>query len=164
MIPIWFGFVSPFKERDVQLQTFHLSCSDAICFLLSAERNWKVTTVSPPPSLPHQVTVFDSRQPYPISPGKTLFWTSSVFSAILWSHLSSCLQLHDLIHLCYRTGKAPAFLLAQLCPLLAALVVFHSCLPQIPNGYLQVLAKASAAYLTYSLLMSSISLSFKMSQ
>lgn len=114
----------------------------------------------PTPSFPVPFTIFDSHQLYPISPGKTSFWTSSVLGSLI--PLIFCLQLHDLLHPCYHTGKA-ADLLAQLCPLLAVLV-FHSCLSQISNGYPQVLAEASSAYLTYSFLMSYIHLAFKTSE
>lgn len=138
MIPIWFGFVSLFKERDVQLQAFHLSRSAAISFLLPAERNWKLTTVSPLPPFP-------PRSPFSTAPAVPHFsWQNLVLDLIgSWCYslitLIVCLQFHDLLHVCYRTGKAPA-LLAPLRPLLAALD-FHSCLPQISNGYLQVLAE-----------------------
>lgn len=77
----------------------------------------KFITVSSPP-----FTIFHSHQLYRISPGKTLFWTLSVVSIIIWFHFSvfSCMTYYISSVTVLPRHQLPY--LAQLWPLSAALV------------------------------------------
>lgn len=93
---------------------------------------------------PPPFTIFHSHQLYCLSPGKTLFWTSSVLSVIIWSPLScvfSCVAYYISVVIILPRHQ-PSFL-AQLCPFQLSSLFFIPILSQIQNGHLQVLAEAS---------------------
>lgn len=109
------------KKRHVQLQAFHLSCSDVISFLLSVESNWKVITVSPP------VHHFPQPPAVPPFPWQNLVLDLSSSQRYYLIPLILRLQLRGLLHqCCYHTTKAPTFFFSSVMSLSAVLVVFHS--------------------------------------
>lgn len=119
---VWFCFpLSRKRCATTNLLSLLLRCHQ-LSFVCSEEL--ESYSCVPTPSFPFPVHHFRQPPAVPHFPGQNLVLdliSSRCYSVI---PLTFCPQLHDLLHLCCRSGKAPA-LLAHLCPLLDALV-FHS--------------------------------------